>query len=357
MTSRFLTILLVVLVASSCDWLNDKYNPEEIQISEVTYARVYNSNPVAVWREEFGLDESVSSFFFNGKLGANELTATIYAPPKRLFFNRPAVLVFHGGAFIPGFGTKNDAYIKQSCMKLAQHGIVAIAVEYRLMNPSTPSFIKAGYVATQDAKAALKYFANRNDQYQINRRRFHLMGFSAGAVVALQGAFLDAGEPILNRERKLDKLYGHINSLGEEKTTPYDVSGVVNIAGGVYDINILDGNHKIRTLNVHAVEDEIIPYDYGVPFNNLSDKFNQVLGLAGSILARFPKARKKIEEAKMFNIYGSNRIHTRMRKNYGEKASQLIPIDGDYHSFMYSQNGLLTTQGETIFQQIIQFIR
>jgi hypothetical protein len=357
MNFRLLALLLMILMASSCDLLNDKYKPEEIQISEVMYARVYNSNPIAVWSEEFGLDESVSSLFLNGKLGANELTATIYAPPKRLFLKRSAVLVFHGGGFMPGLGTKNDAHIKQSCLKLAQHGIVAIAVEYRLMNLSTPSFIKAGYVATQDAKAALKYFSNHSEQYQINRRKFHLMGFSAGAIVALQGAFLDAGEPILNRARKLDNMYGHINSLGEENTTPYDVSGVVNIAGGVYDVNILDGNHKTRTLNVHAVEDNIIPFDYGVPFKNLSTKFNQMLGVVDSILARFPGVRRKIDEAKMFNIYGSNRIHNRMRKNYGEMASQLIPIEGDYHSFMYSQNGLLTTQGESIFQQIIQFIR
>lgn len=329
------------------------YQPQEIGITEVTYAKVKRSNPLSINAAELGINTDAISNLLNTKLGDISLTAKIYAPPAQ---SKPsqAVIIFHGGAFIPGFGSKGDFNIQTTCMHFAQRGIVAIAAEYRLMNVLTPSFYKAGYVATQDGKAIIRYISNHSDEYNINPSEIYLMGYSAGAVTALHSAFLDQKEDINGRSDKLSDMYGHLDGIGEQMQIPYVIKGVINIAGGIFDTSILDND--IRILSFHGDQDDIIPLDCDLPFKENSKLYNKLMNKGKSIFNSFDYMKKLLEEAKFFKVCGSREIDRFIRSNVGQYQSKLKVLKGAGHSFVFSQNGIFTREGSEAMDDIILFV-
>jgi len=352
--NRFMIFLcLVYLISCKSDPLKIIYQPHEIQITEVTYAKVKRSNPLAINAKELGINSDAINNLLNTKLGDISLTAKIYTPPVQAGPTK-AVIIFHGGAFIPGMGSKGDFNIHATCMHFAQRGIAAIAAEYRLMNILTPSFYKAGFVATQDGKAVVRYIANHSGEYNINPEDLYLMGYSAGAVTALHSAFLDQHEDINGRSDKLNAIYGHLDGVGEQVQIPYVIKGVINIAGGIFDTSILDND--IRILSFHGDQDDIISLDCDLPFKENSKLYNKLMNKGKSILNSFDYAEKLLEEAKFFKVCGSRAIDRYIATNAGKHQSKLKVLKGAGHIFVFSQNGIFTKEGSEAMVDIILFV-
>ena len=87
---------------------------------------------------------------------------------------RAAVVVIHGGAWMSGDKWMLQAY----CQRLARHGIVAIAINYRL----APKHKFPCQV--DDVRQALIWTAENADQYAIDLDRLGVFGYSAGGHLA-----------------------------------------------------------------------------------------------------------------------------------------------------------------------------
>lgn len=86
----------------------------------------------------------------------------------------PAVLCIHGGGFRAG---TRDSYDKL-CMSLAQHGLVAATISYRL----APKYQFPA--AVQDCKAAVRWLRLNAAKYRIDPERIGVTGSSAGGHLA-----------------------------------------------------------------------------------------------------------------------------------------------------------------------------
>jgi acetyl esterase/lipase len=86
----------------------------------------------------------------------------------------PAVLCIHGGGFRAG---KRESYDAQ-CLRLAQHGYVALTVSYRLA-PKYPF-----PAAIHDVKAAVRWTRANAAKYRIDPDRIGVTGGSAGGHLA-----------------------------------------------------------------------------------------------------------------------------------------------------------------------------
>ena len=88
---------------------------------------------------------------------------------------RPAAILLHGGGWRGG----SRASMHPRARRLAEQGIVAIAAEYRLTGEARwPAHI-------QDVKACLRWVRSSTDALGVHPDRIALVGFSAGAHLAL----------------------------------------------------------------------------------------------------------------------------------------------------------------------------
>lgn len=129
-----------------------------------------------------------------GPPGAPDVAITIIRPaggaPGRPDAAAPGVLGIHGGGMVLGtrfFGTGELIELA------ANHGIVGIAVEYRLAPEHT------GTAAAEDCYAALEWFAAHAEELGVDPGRIIVSGASAGGLLAAAVALMarDRGGPAL----------------------------------------------------------------------------------------------------------------------------------------------------------------
>jgi len=116
------------------------------------------------------------------------------AMPKKAEGTLPAIVCIHGGGFRAGKRTGYDKMVQT----LAQHGYVAITVEYRL----APAYKFPA--AVQDCKTAVRWLRANAAKYHVDPKRIGVMGGSAGGHLALYlGA--TAGRPEFEGEGNNDQ--------------------------------------------------------------------------------------------------------------------------------------------------------
>lgn len=129
-----------------------------------------------------------------GPAGAADLEVTIVRPAHPATAPAPAVLSIHGGGMVLGtrfFGTGE-------LIELAErHGIVGVAVEYRLA-PEHP-----GPAQAEDCYAALEWMAANADELGIDPERIIASGMSAGGG-------LSAAVALISRDRGGPRLAGQL---------------------------------------------------------------------------------------------------------------------------------------------------
>ena len=117
------------------------------------------------------------------------LRLDIYAPDDGGNRLRPLLVMIHEGAFFSG--DKADDASMRWCERFASCGYVAVSVNYRLgFNLLSSSVPEAAYCALQDVNAALRYLLAHGADYRIDPDEIFLAGCSAGAILALNTAFL-----------------------------------------------------------------------------------------------------------------------------------------------------------------------
>lgn len=106
----------------------------------------------------------------------------IYLPANRTTATTKSLVLIHGGGWTSGSKSDFVGYIDSLKSRLPDYAIFNI--NYRLVNGSN-------LFPTQEAdvKAALDFIVSRMEEYSINKEKISLLGFSAGAHLALLQAY------------------------------------------------------------------------------------------------------------------------------------------------------------------------
>ncbi len=189
------------------------------------------------------------------------LVLDIYEPVGDTASKRPLILLAHGGSFIGG--TKTDGDVVALCNRFAKRGYVCVSYEYRLglgLPIDQARASRAVYRATQDAKAAVRYFrkdAATSNTYKIDPNYVYLGGSSAGAFIALHYAYLDQQAEVPSY---LDTAgLGEIDGTSGNPGYNADVNAIINLCGALGNVSWMHvGDEPL--CNMHGTDDQTVPY-------------------------------------------------------------------------------------------------
>ncbi len=170
-----------------------------------------------------------------GELVPEELKMDIYEPVGDDVTDRPVVLVFHTGNFLPPVtnsqiaGQRVDSSSVEICKRLARKGYVAASVSYRLgWNPLAESqperalgLIQAAYRGVQDGLTAVRYLKTTiaaGNQYGIDGDKIVAFGTGTGGYITLGMASLDEYGEIINTTNGPGKFLLDANGDGVPET-------------------------------------------------------------------------------------------------------------------------------------------
>lgn len=118
-----------------------------------------------------------------------QLRMDIFRPRGDTVTNRPAIMWMHGGFFLAG----DKALMHDDARAAAQRGYVGVSIQYRLFRGGTETWrdsYRGSLDAYDDATAAVQWLQAHAAEYGINPEAIVAGGFSAGAVTALNLAYL-----------------------------------------------------------------------------------------------------------------------------------------------------------------------
>lgn len=189
-----------------------------------------------------------------------DLFMDVYLPDSS--YNREGVCVLY--AFGGGFrnGSRKDQHTVDFMNKLADEGIVAIAMDYRLGFKGDVSELKpmklikkfsdAVNVAEEDMLSALAFVYNNREAFGIDSSKIVLAGSSAGAITALQCD------------------YAISNGYEETEFLPKGCkpAGIISFAGAVcvFEGKLKYGQTPSPTMFMHGTADKLVDYDKFVLF-------------------------------------------------------------------------------------------
>ena len=328
--------------------------------------RVYAQNVEGYWstypdtREDFGkiYTRKLSEMVRTRELC---LDMDLYYPKEpAVESRRPLLVLIHGGAFYNG--DKQDIGYPEMGHYFAERGYVVASINYRLgFKPLAPDVDRAGYRALQDAHAAVCYLIANADEFGIDTTKIFAAGTSAGAITALNLAFmeeknrpestksngvkgwvssatkiiagwLDKGVHTIgnlfgqdwgiNGDNLCETLglnsdLGPINAVSGLQDRPFKIKAVVNMWGAVHDLSMIGNSKETSILAFHGDADQIVPYSNGYPFDNMLDPYvddvidtllHEMSGLA-EWMKNWVTNGKPINEWAFNPMYGSKCIH------------------------------------------------
>lgn len=293
----------------------------------------------------------------NGKMEDYPLEMDVYLPKEAGIPARPLFLLIHGGAFF--YEDKSDPDYKAWCEYFASRGYVAAAINYRMgFIPYAGGTTRAGYRAIQDAHAAARFLVGNKD-YNIDPERVFLAGNSAGAITALNLAFMrDKDRPESTKPGGVTRWYnehkksllvkaankyskgqldevikllepenadlGPIAAVNPSDSTHFTVRAVGNMWGAVHDLEILN-NANIPIVSFHSENDPTVSFGFDYPFH---DYFHNEL------FKRIPEDSFVDKALKFFRV--SNWLNsTAFDKMYGSRSIDQKARSLGYKSKLY----------------------
>jgi hypothetical protein len=274
----------------------------------------------------YGNNSTVLYYSVLGQAIPENLTLDIYEPANDYISQRPLLLYFHTGNFLPfplngeTGGSKTDSAAVEICTRFARMGYVVASCDYRLgWNPLASSereraytLVNAIYRGIQDCRTAVRFFrqsaAVSGNPYGIDSNRIGVIGDGTGGYIALGAAAFDdwiediallpkfnwdptgSGSPV---PMVIESINGNpdgtsvgINPLSND-TLCYpnhvgyssDIQCAVNLSGALGDISWIEDS-TIPIISFHVPTDPFFPYQTGmviVPTTN-----EQVLEVSGS---------------------------------------------------------------------------
>lgn len=199
----------------------------------------------------------------------------VYQPKGDTLSARPVMLLIHGGAYLKLLD-QNSPDIVLMCNHFAKLGYVAVSLDYRQEpNPlallSEEKMVKAVGRALIDTKDAVDHFIatyQNGNPYKIDTSRAFIGGVSAGAVSTLFITYLDSLAMLPpNYQQWIIESNGiEADSLLKNKFNLVKPKAAISISGAVSDLSWIANNGIDLFLN-HGSADEIVPYNFGKPFN------------------------------------------------------------------------------------------
>ena len=227
---------------SSCNYINGLYlnsiYPEIKVVKDIVYGQNY---------------------IFNGQL--KDLKLDIYMPNQLVNYQRPAIVVLHGGGFL--FGHKEDSLVVALSQYYASHGYVVYNADYRtgMLAANALNTGKAYYRAVQDAKSCVRYIRKTGVDIGVDTSQIFMVGVSAGALTSIATAYLDQNEiPTFVNYSALGMLENASGNVGYSSK----VSAVVSISGGVFDTTTIFENENEPIYSFHGTADSTVPYYSGL---------------------------------------------------------------------------------------------
>ncbi len=197
-----------------------------------------------------------------------DLKMDIYMPDNDTLEERPLLMLIHGGAFF--IGDKASLAMKKWCSYYASLGYVCASINYRMgFIPNATSIERTAYEAAQDGHAAMRYLVYHAEDYGIDTTLLFVGGSSAVSIIALNVAFMrNENRPRSSYKVVLGQDLGNIESSGNNLRSTFNIKGVANMWGAVYDINqFVNANASI--ISFHGDADSILPINYDYPFNKV----------------------------------------------------------------------------------------
>lgn len=194
------------------------------------------------------------------------LSLDFYEPKDDTARARPLIILMHGGGF--AIGSKSAEDIVLYCRTFSQRGYATASIDYRL-NPDAQTLTRKQmldvvYAAVQDSRAAVRFMRSHRKDFRIDDDRIILMGTSAGGVMALTHAYLDADEvpPLIDTV-----ALGGLDGSGGTPGVSSAITGIINCWGGVADTTILE-NARVPALHFHGSNDSTVPINTGISLGN-----------------------------------------------------------------------------------------
>ena len=262
MKNLFFTLVFSLIINSVFSQCNGRYETEifnSVTKTTVNYSDVYTDN-------------------------AHEMD--IYTPDGDTEINRPVILYMHGGSFYAGDKTMTDCV--DFCESMAKRGYVTASLNYRLSTLSAFIFsqeeqYRTVLKAVADAKAAIRFFRKdfaNGDTYGIDSNTIFIGGYSAGGVIAVHLAYIDNVSDLptspINVQNLVSIIGGDLEGDAGNDGYSSEIQGVVSFAGGINDVNWIDGNDE-PLVSIQGTADVTVNYNCGPGTNN-----PLVLDLCGS---------------------------------------------------------------------------
>jgi len=303
-------IFTLSLILTICQLSFAQRYVEEI-FDEVTVTSnvLYGFNPTALTLGDSTIAEAITQ----------PLVMDIYEPTGDNEAERPVMLVFHTGNFLPPVlnaqiqGTKLDSSTVEICTQLAKRGFVAAAVEYRDgWNPLAQTqpiralgLIQAAYRGIQDGRVAVRFMRKEveenNNPFRIDPDKISAFGTGTGGYLVLGMATLDDYSEIALAENEQGKFLLDLNMDGTPETPMVleayhgniegtttvvapdgafgypagdtttlanhvgyssDIQLSINIGGAVGDVSWIDENTP-PTISIQSPADPFAPYESG----------------------------------------------------------------------------------------------
>jgi len=180
----------------------------------------------------YGVNATVILLPQVGQAVPQPLTMDVYEPVGDERVERPLVLIFHTGNFLPVpqnlqiNGTKTDSSIVEYATRLAKMGYTAASCTYRQgWNPVAQSqperalgLIQAAYRGIQDARTAIRFFKRNyvegGNTFGVDTSRVVLWGEGTGGYITLGAAALSNYLEIVNTTNGAGKFVLDTNGDG-----------------------------------------------------------------------------------------------------------------------------------------------
>lgn len=282
------------------------------------------------------------------------LDLDLYVPDDGGAESRPLLLLIHGGAFFNG--DKADNAFPEWARYFASMGYVVASINYRMgFWPTENEVNRAGYRALQDANAAIRFLL-QTDSLSIDPRLVFAAGTSAGAITALNLAYMTEGDrpPITRDGNSRYGDEGPMDAIEPPRRKPFSIRAVGNLWGAVSNTDIL-GNASVPVISFHSVQDPVVPYDEGIPFKKYFE--GPVITFVNSLLRERLEGFDILEfiTAEAFpKMYGSKTIH---RQLSGRGVhSELYSFSVDRHRLHLLESGEINrTLNEKIKTRLSDF--
>jgi PKD repeat protein len=201
-----------------------------------------------------------------------DLLLDIYEPAGDTISKRPVIVYMYGGAFL--IGLKEQPPIPYYAQYFTSLGYVFVAFNYRLgFNVTLPgSPERAVYRSVQDQRAAVRYLAQRANQYRLDTSKFVLMGSSAGCIAGFHSTYMEYSEaaafstpvPVLDGEN-----LGAVDTSGNSDFNfkYLEPFAIINQWGALVDTGMIDPDERTPVVSFHGDQDNAVRYEYGYPFS------------------------------------------------------------------------------------------